>query len=247
MPAFDPAPKTTRTTTAVASNGVTRLCPDRVEGVSAGRSGKQAEGEQKSKRPGARHDDVDETGARVVGLAVMGHDQRPRGKRHQFPAEQEGEGVVGEHDEVHCGEKCRKERQHAFRRVFVAPVAETEIARTGAAEIDDQKKERRERVQAEVRADPRNAERQRHGVVVDDCRGQASQGDGEKGKRNEKARPNRQCRVAALRRAVATARSDVAINTRMATRAGPVDMTAVSGRPSVERRARPPRSPRPRR
>ena len=38
--------------------------------------------------------------------------------------DQEGEGVVGEHDEVHAGEEGRIERQHALRRLLVPAVAE---------------------------------------------------------------------------------------------------------------------------
>ena len=38
--------------------------------------------------------------------------------------EQEGEGVVGEHDQVHAGEESRIERQHAPRRRLVPAVAE---------------------------------------------------------------------------------------------------------------------------
>ncbi len=37
---------------------------------------------------------------------------------------QEGEGVVGEHHEVHAGEEGRIERQHALRRGLVTAVAE---------------------------------------------------------------------------------------------------------------------------
>ena len=44
-------------------------------------------------------------------------------------AKQEGEGVVGEHDEVHAGEERRIERQHALRRLLVPAVAERVEAR----------------------------------------------------------------------------------------------------------------------
>ena len=52
------------------------------------------------------------------------------------------EGIVGEHDEVHAGEKRRIERQHALRRFLVTAVAEREQARRGAAEIDHDEEER---------------------------------------------------------------------------------------------------------
>ncbi len=46
--------------------------------------------------------------------------------------DQEGEGVVGEHHEVHAGEERRIERQHALRRVLVPAVAERVEACGGA-------------------------------------------------------------------------------------------------------------------
>ena len=69
-------------------------------------------------------------------------------------------GVVGDEHEVHAGEEGRKERQHAFGRTLRASVAEAVEASRGAAKIDDDKKERRERVDAETGADPRQTERQ---------------------------------------------------------------------------------------
>ena len=75
--------------------------------------------------------------------------------------QQEGEGVVGEHDEIHAGEEGRKERQHALRRMLVPAVAERVEAGRRAAEIDDDEEEGRERIEAEMRAEPRQPERQR--------------------------------------------------------------------------------------
>ena len=95
---------------------------------------------------------------------MVRHHQRPGGERHELPGEQEGEGIVGEHDEVHAGEERRIERQHALRRRFVPAVAERVEARRGAAEIDHDEEERRERVEPEMRADPGQAERQGQGL-----------------------------------------------------------------------------------
>ncbi len=131
-----------------------------VEGVAAGGTCEQSEGEQQHERAEARRDEVDIAGARVVALAMMGHHQRPRGDRHELPGQQKRIGVVGEKDDVHAGEKGGKERQHAFRRMFVTRVSEAIEARRGSAEIDDDEEERRQRVDTEVRADPRQAERQ---------------------------------------------------------------------------------------
>ena len=65
--------------------------------------------------------------------------------------------------EVHAGQKRREERQHAPRRGFVPAVAEPIEARRRAAEIDDDEEERGQRIEAEMRADPGQAERQGEG------------------------------------------------------------------------------------
>ena len=106
------------------------------EGIKAVGPGEQAEGEQQSERAEARHHQIDVAGAHVVGHAVVRHHQRPRGQRHELPGDQEGEGVVGEHDQRHAGEKGGIERQHALRRRLVLAVAEREQARARGAEID---------------------------------------------------------------------------------------------------------------
>ena len=91
---------------------------------------------------------------------VVRHHQRPGGQRHELPGDEEGEGVVGQHDEVHAGEKRRIERQHAAGRLLVLAIADGEQAGGGAAEIHDDEKERGERIDAKMCADPRQAEGQ---------------------------------------------------------------------------------------
>ena len=54
----------------------------------------------------------------------------------------------------------RIEGQHALRRLLVPAIAERIEARRRAAEIDDDEEEGRQRVEPEMRADPRQAERQ---------------------------------------------------------------------------------------
>ena len=130
------------------------------ERVSAAAAGEQSEGEQQAERAEARHDDVDVAGAPVLGIAVMRHHQRPGRQRHELPGDEEREGVVGQHDEVHAGQKRRVERQHPAGRLLVRAVAEGKEARAGAAEIGHGEKERGERIDAEIRADPWQAERQ---------------------------------------------------------------------------------------
>ena len=90
---------------------------------------------------------------------MVRHHQRPRGERHELPGQQERERVVGEHDQVHAGEKRREERQHAARRLFVPAVAETVQARCGAAEVDDDEEKRAQGIEPEMRAEPRQPDR----------------------------------------------------------------------------------------
>ena len=92
---------------------------------------------------------------------MVRHDQRPGRERHELPRDQKGERIIGEHDEIHAGEKGRIERQHPQRRFFVAPVAEREQACRETSEIDNREKIGGKRVHTEMRAQPRQSERQR--------------------------------------------------------------------------------------
>ena len=76
-------------------------------------------------------------------------------------ATRNAEGVVGQHDQVHAGEIGREERQHPQRRGLVPAIAERVEACRGAAEIGDDEKECRQRIEAKMRADARQADRQR--------------------------------------------------------------------------------------
>ena len=138
-----------------------RRVADRVERVAAGRARQQTEREQQRERAEARHQQVDVAGRRVAGPAMVRHHERPRRERHELPREEEREGVVGEHDEVHAGEEGGEERQHARGRFLVPAVAEAVQARRRAAEIDHQQEERRQRIEPEMGAQPRQADRQR--------------------------------------------------------------------------------------
>ena len=138
-------------------------CADRVERVAAIGPGEQAEGEQQRERAEARHDQVDVARANVAALAMMRHDQRPRGERHELPGGQEGEGIVGEDNKVHAGQEGWIERQHTQRRRLVLSAAKRKQAGGGGTEIDDGEKESRKRVHTKINAEPRQAERQRHG------------------------------------------------------------------------------------
>ena len=146
----------------------------RGEGVAAGRAGEQAEAQQQRQAGEARHDDVDVAGMRVAALAMVRHHQRPGGERHQFPGEQEAERIVGDHHEVQAGEEGRIERQHALRLVLVPAVAQRVEAGAGAAQPDHDQEERGERIEAEMRAGPGQAERQgdgrRLGAEREQCR-----------------------------------------------------------------------------
>ncbi len=96
----------------------------------------------------------------------MRHHQRPRGERHELPGKEERERVVGEHDQVHAGEEGREEGQHAGRGFLVPAVAQAVQARGQPAQGDHHQGQRRQRVDAEMRAEPRQSEgkRQRYGA-----------------------------------------------------------------------------------
>ena len=138
-----------------------RRAADGVERIAAARPGEQSESEQQGKRSEARHEQIEIAGRRVAARAMVSHDQRPRGEGHELPREQERERVVGEHDQIHAGDERGEERQDACGRLFVPAVTETEEARRGAAEIHDQEKERRQGIKPEMRAQPRQPDRQR--------------------------------------------------------------------------------------
>ena len=135
----------------------------RRERIAARRTGQQREGEQQRQRAEARHDNVDEPGPRVAGVAVARHDQRPRGERHELPGDEKRVGVVGEQHQVHAGEERRIERQHPLRLTVVAAVTDPIEARRRGAEIDDDDEERRKSVEAKVGPDPRQPDGQRQG------------------------------------------------------------------------------------
>ena len=96
---------------------------DRIEGVASIRPGEEPEGKKQAERAEARHDEIDVAGSRIITLTMVRHHQRPRRERHELPGEQEGESVVGLHDEVHRRDEGRIERQHALRRALVTAVA----------------------------------------------------------------------------------------------------------------------------
>ena len=96
---------------------------DALERVAARGAGEQAEGKQQRERAETCHEQVQIAGSGIAGPAMVRHHQRPGRKRHELPGKQERERVVGEHDEVHPGEECRKERQHAPGRFLVAAIS----------------------------------------------------------------------------------------------------------------------------
>jgi len=180
------------------------------ECIKAVRPGQQAEAEQQRERAEARHNQVDVAGAHIVGHAMVRHHQRPRGERHEFPGDEEGEGVVGEHHERHAGEEGGIERQHALRLVFVLAITQREQAGGRSAEIDHDEEKGRQRIETEMRPEPRHAERQRqpprllqaeklhrsgdegnrrndHARAIDEARrcGRAADHDGEHAEREE--------------------------------------------------------------
>ena len=133
---------------------------DGCKSVVSRRPRQQAEGEQQRERAEACHHEIDIAGLGVARLAMMRHDERPRRQRHELPAQQIGEGVVRQHHEVHAGEKGREEGKHAVRRGVMTAVAEAIETCRRPTQIDDDEEERGQCVEAEVRAKPRQTDRQ---------------------------------------------------------------------------------------
>src|SRR5215831_19860372 len=110
----------------------------------------QAESQQQRKRTEARHQQVDVTGLQILAFAMMRDDQCPGAKRHELPRHEKAECVVSEHHKVHDGEIGRVKWQDAFRRSLVAAIAQREQACRRATQVDDNEKEGRKRIDAEV-------------------------------------------------------------------------------------------------
>ena len=134
--------------------------PDRVETVSSAGSRKQAERKQERQRAEARHHEIDVAGMHILAHTMMRNHQRPRCERHALPGEKEREGVCCQHHQLHRGEKQRIGRQYALWRLLVTPIAEREQARGGGAERHHGKEKRGQRIDREMRAEPRQAKRQ---------------------------------------------------------------------------------------
>ena len=128
--------------------------------ITAIQARQHAIGEQKRECSKARHDEIDVAGTRVVAHAVVAHDERPGGKGHEFPGNQESEGIVGKHDKIHAGKERWIERQYPVWRGFVSTVAKAIDTGRAGAKIDDQEKKSREFIQTKMSSDPRQSKRQ---------------------------------------------------------------------------------------
>ena len=134
-PAFDPAPISATISTAAATETLGWWARIEFEGVVPSATCQQAEGEQQRQAAEGGHDEIHKAGLGVSLVAMMRHDQRPRGQRHQLPCEEKREGIVSDGDQDHAGEERRVERQNPFGVRLVAPVAEREQAGACAPEF----------------------------------------------------------------------------------------------------------------
>ena len=154
---------------------------DCAEAVGAVEPREQPESQQQSQRAEARHDEINVSRTDIFAVLVVRHDQRPGTERHELPRRKESEGIVRQHHQVHAGKEGRIEGQNPVRRFFVASVAEPIQAGRRAAEVDDDEKERRKRVQTEMRAQPRQPDRKRQAgsgaAIHDEMHASGEQGD----------------------------------------------------------------------
>ncbi len=116
-PALAANPKNASRKAAVAQpRGEFRL-PHGIEGIAlesreaGGKPGHDAEGEQDGDRAHMGDDEIEKGGPPVLDPFVLEEDQKIGGGRHQFPGDQEEQGVVGQDDQEHPGEKERYKRQ----------------------------------------------------------------------------------------------------------------------------------------
>jgi hypothetical protein len=133
---------------------------DRLERVVALGPCKHAEGEQQGQRAEGRHDQIDVAGAGIFRRGVVGHHQRPGRQRHELPGHQKRKGVIRQHDQVHAGEIGRKIWQHPQWSGLVPAIAEGVEACQRTAQVGNDEKECRQRIQAKVRTQPGQADRQ---------------------------------------------------------------------------------------
>ena len=159
-PAFEPAPSSIRTSTSAATYGVCCGGADRVKSVISGGPGQQAESQQQRQRAEARHHQIDIARLGVAGSRWCAMTNAQEASDMNSQRQQEGEGVVRQHDEVHAGEESGEERQHPVRCGLMPAVAEPDKGWRRAAKIDDDEEERGQRIQAEMGAEPRQSERQ---------------------------------------------------------------------------------------
>ena len=122
--------------------------------VGAAWARQQAEAQQEGRRAQARHDQVEIGALARLRVLVLTQDQRPGGERHELPAQEKGERVVGEQDQVHAGEEGRHERQDPPRRALALAVAERIKADEHRTEIDHQHEEGGQGIQPQVHSEP---------------------------------------------------------------------------------------------
>ncbi len=127
--------------------------PHGLERIAASRTREQPKPQKQAQGAKARHHEINEGGTAVRRIAVARQHNRPGGEGHEFPCQQEREGVVGEYDEVHPGQKGRVKREDPGGSFLMAAIAECVQARDRRAQVDHHKKERTECVDANACTD----------------------------------------------------------------------------------------------
>ena len=130
------------------------------EGVVAGVGLEHPEAEQDGDRAHVGDQQVQEPGAADLGDAVVGGDEEEGGERHHLPGHHEGVGVVGQQHHRHAGEEevVVQAQEPRRRALALAEVAAGEDGDAGAREAQQREEEGRERVQAQVEGQVRQAD-----------------------------------------------------------------------------------------
>ena len=153
----------------------------RVESVVAGAAGQDAEAKEDGQRAHMRDDQIKVSGAPDLGMPMLRSDEEERTERHRFPRNHEGVAVVSEEDEDDAGQETVIEQAMqaglaTFAWAEVTRRVDRDARRRGAEQGEE---ETGERVEAQVKRQIGQAERENAYLRGGSEAGQRDAGDGE--------------------------------------------------------------------